>query len=516
MEVLYCYYKCMPTLCKLKNVYYKFNSRIVLSGISWSLEQGKVCAVVGGNGSGKTVLAEIIAGRREPSSGEVTRPRDGVGYFSFEEQEKVLSQERRKDSTWFGDGRIDYGTTGAGLMGLEGNKSNHRVESPEVEDYLRILRLEEVIQRGCRQYSTGEFRKVLICRELIRRPRLLILDEPYDGLDRESRLHLEEIFSHVKAEGMTLLLFLSRNDEVPEYAHKVRYLCGGSLHDAPESRNYSVNPVGTYAGNSAGTFRGTPTGSSVGHLHVKNQSDHQGSDSLSATPLISMEDVEVSYEGKYVLKHLDWQVWEGETWMISGPNGAGKSTLLSLITGDNPKAYGQNISLFGKKRGSGESVWDIKRRIGFVSGDFQYRYYIRSSVIEVVLSGFFDSIGLYQKVSEYETHAAEELLKDINLLSKKKEPFQNLSFGEKRMVLIARAMIKSPALLIADEPCQGLDDRNRDEVLSTLEMIASSGRTTLLYVTHDPREFLRCPYHHLELVPADAGGYTHRTAISRG
>jgi molybdate transport system ATP-binding protein len=486
----------MPKLCTLKNISYTFDGNCVFSDISWTMEEGKVYSVVGGNGTGKTVLAEIIAGRRGPSSGEVVYHADGVGYFSFEEQEKVLARERRMDTTWFGDGKTDYGTSGVGLMGLTDNEGNLRIKSPEVEEYLRILKLEEVIDRGCRQYSTGEFRKVLICREIINHPELLIVDEPYDGLDRESRLHLEEIFSHVKEKGMTLLLFLSREEEVPEYTDEVQYLYGGGLHSGPEPRNDSRT--------------------SAVHLHVKTPSDHHLSDSFCEAPLISMKNVEVFYEGKPVLKNIDWQAWEGDTWMITGPNGAGKSTLLSLITGDNPKAYGQDIFLFGNKRGSGESVWDIKKKIGFVSGDFQYRYYIRSSVMEVVLSGFFDSIGLYQKVSEYETHAARERLKDINLLSKKDEPFAHLSFGEKRMVLIARAMIKAPKVLIADEPCQGLDDKNRDDVLSTLERIAVLENTLLLYVTHNPKEFLRCPYHHLELVPDDAGGYTCRVAESPG
>lgn len=223
-----------------------------------------------------------------------------------------------------------------------------------------------------------------------------------------------------------------------------------------------------------------------------------------------MKNVEVTYNGKPILRNITWEAGPRDTWMITGPNGSGKSTLLSLINGDNPKAYGQEIYLFGRKRGSGESVWDIKKKIGFVSGDFQFNYFIRSSVAEVVLSGFFDSIGLYKKVSEYEYHAAERWLESIDLLSKKDEPFQRLSFGQKRMVLIARAMIKNPKLFIADEPCQGLDDLHLREVLQTLDMVASAGETLLLYVTHNPGEFLHSPYYHLELIPCENGGFTNR------
>ena len=196
--------------------------------------------------------------------------------------------------------------------------------------------------------------------------------------------------------------------------------------------------------------------------------------------------------------------------MISGPNGSGKSTLLNLVSGDNPKAYGQEIYLFGQKRGSGESIWDIKKRIGFVSGDFQFRYFVRSTVEEVVLSGLFDSIGLYRKPTDVQLHAVSNWLESIGLREKQGGAFQDLSFGQQRMVLVARAMIKQPAVLIADEPCQGLDDVNREDVLLALEAAAAVEETLLLYVTHEESGQLRVPCRRMELVPHEAGGYTCR------
>ncbi|TFH06448.1 MAG: ATP-binding cassette domain-containing protein [Spirochaetales bacterium] len=214
-----------------------------------------------------------------------------------------------------------------------------------------------------------------------------------------------------------------------------------------------------------------------------------------------MNEVGVSYGPTAIVSGICWTVCSSDRWMIRGPNGSGKSTLLSLITGDNPKAYGQQIMLFGRPRGSGESVWDIKRRIGFVSGDLQFSYPLGSTVRDVVLSGFFDSIGLYDQATGYQRDIAEHWLDRIGLARTPLARLRDLSFGQRRMALIARAIVKEPDLLIADEPCQGLDDEHSRMVLDLLEEIGFSHPTCLLYVTHSAEERLDCITHVLELIP---------------
>ena len=457
----------------------------ILESISWDIERGKIYAVAGGNGSGKTTLAEIIAGRKAPTGGHV-QCRAAAGYLSFEEQEHVLARERKLDETWLGDGRVDYGSTASEIIGLAG-------EPPvgEAAELLQLLRVGHLLGSGCRQFSTGEFRKVLLCRELIKRPDLLLLDEPYDGLDTDSRKHIREVILRVREQGGAVVLFLHRLDEIPPYADEKRYLYGGTLHtEPPPPEEHRRLPIADGAGAAGAAGRAEDAGGTV--------------------PVILMRDVEVAYEGKAVLTDINWRARDGETWMITGPNGSGKSTLLSLVSGDNPKAYGQELYLFGRKRGSGESIWDIKKEIGFVSGDFQFRYFVRSTVEEVLLSGLFDSIGLYRKPTDVQLHAVSTWLESIGLREKKGEPFQGLSFGQQRMVLVARAMIKQPRVLIADEPCQGLDDVNREDVLRALEAAAAVEETLLLYVTHEEKEHLRVPCFRMELVPHEAGGYTGR------
>jgi molybdate transport system ATP-binding protein len=486
----------MRLYCSLNNVTYTFEYNRVLSSVNLKLQKGRMYAVVGGNGSGKTTLAEIIAGRKRPVDGEVVYFSDaaagGVGYLSFEEQEHVLARERKLDETWLGNGAVDYGTTGAELIGLGGNSPRG-----EAGELVRLLRIGHLLNSGCRQFSTGEFRKVLLCRELIKRPSLLLLDEPYDGLDAESREHIGDVFFRVREQGGTVVFFFHRKNEVPPYADKVLCLYNGKLHTVPPpaGKHHRLPPA-------AG-----PRPSS-GASAVPGPAEAGAPD--AAPPVILMRGAGVSYDGKPVLQDINWLAERGDAWMITGPNGSGKSTLLSLVSGDNPKAYGQEIYLFGRKRGSGESVWDIKKKIGFVSGDFQFRYFVRSTVEEVVLSGLFDSIGLYRKATDVQVHAVTDWLESIGLGRKQHEPFQGLSFGQQRMVLVARAMIKQPAMLIADEPCQGLDDVNREDVLLALEAAAAVEETVLLYVTHEKKEHLRVPCSRMELVPHKAGGYTGR------
>jgi molybdate transport system ATP-binding protein len=195
-----------------------------------------------------------------------------------------------------------------------------------------------------------------------------------------------------------------------------------------------------------------------------------------------------------------------ENWMISGANGSGKTTLLNLITGDNTQAYRNGIVLFGQQKGSGESIWDIKRRIGHISTAFQRNYRVGGRVINVVLSGFYDSIGLYATPTRKQQQQAQRWLQLIKLEHKAGAPFQRLSFGEQRLVLLARAMIKTPELLILDEPCQGLDEDNRRAILQAIDQIGTRRLSQILYVTHHPEDELSCINRHLKLMPCQTGG----------
>ena len=218
--------------------------------------------------------------------------------------------------------------------------------------------------------------------------------------------------------------------------------------------------------------------------------------------LIEMNDVNVSWGDHAVLRHVNWSLRRGEHWLIQGPNGSGKTTLLELITGDNGQVFSNDVRLFGKRRGSGETIWDIKHRLGIVSYRLHVEYrMVGSSLLDVIVSGFHDSIGLYKTPSDIEIDAAKKWLSLGGFAGRENETFHTLSYGEQRAILILRAAVKCPSILILDEPCHGLDEDFHQKILDLLEIIAESGTTTLLHVTHEMSEVLKCEHHLLELLP---------------
>ncbi len=214
--------------------------------------------------------------------------------------------------------------------------------------------------------------------------------------------------------------------------------------------------------------------------------------------LIEMKGASVKYGEKSIIKNLNWTVLHNENWAIVGPNGAGKSTLLKLIVGDNQQVYSNKVKIFGKKRGSGESIWEVKNKIGYISSEFQFNYRKRINAVEVVLSGFFDSIGLYRTASASQINMAQEWLNTFGITHLENRRIDSLSDGEKRLVLIARVLVKSPLLLILDEPCQGLDPVNRKMILDLVDSVGHSGMSNLLFVSHHADEIPSCMTHMLE------------------
>ena len=212
-----------------------------------------------------------------------------------------------------------------------------------------------------------------------------------------------------------------------------------------------------------------------------------------------MEKVQIKYGTKTILSDFSWEVKSGERWAIKGPNGAGKSTLISLITADNPQAYSQNITLFDRKRGTGESIWDIKRKIGYLSPELHLYFKEGGSCFSVVASGLFDTLGLFKRLSDEQTAQVNQWMQVMGITHLAERSFLQISGGEQRMVLITRALVKNPALLILDEPCQGLDRVQTEYLKSVLDYLAENSEMTLLYVSHYDRDIPSCVNQVLEL-----------------
>ena len=200
--------------------------------------------------------------------------------------------------------------------------------------------------------------------------------------------------------------------------------------------------------------------------------------------VMGKNELEFNYNGNIVFEDLDWCINPGEHWQLTGPNGSGKTCLLTLITGDHPQCYNNDILVFGYQRGQGESIWDIKQHIGYVSTELQWEYRVSINLLNVIISGFYDSIGLYNKSTDVQQKIAGQWLQLLGMEDRAGRPFNQLSYGDQRLLLIARAMVKHPHMLILDEPCLGLDDMNRRLVLALVEKIVDGSETTVLYVNH--------------------------------
>jgi molybdate transport system ATP-binding protein len=368
-------------------------------------------------------------------------------------------------------------------------------------DLARQLDFSQLLERGIRFLSTGEMRKVVICRALLQKPELLVLDEPFDGLDLQSCAMLRSLITSLARNGIRVVLLLNRFSEILPLVTHVAYIRDCALFASGPREELLASEALLRFHSFHSTLPAQLPDADTGLAATAPS---------STEPLIEMQDVVVRYDDKYVLNKFNWTVHAGQHWKIAGPNGSGKSTLMSLISGDNPQAYANNIRLFGRQRGTGESVWDIKKQLGLVSTSFQQSYRVGITAELAVISGFFDSIGVYHRHTRKQRDIALQWLKILHMQDKRKAPLRSLSYGEQRLILLARAMVKQPRLLILDEPCQGLDEVNREMVLKLVDYLGTRGHTQLLYVTHHAEDRIPCINCCMEMVAAEGGGYTAR------
>lgn len=237
----------------------------------------------------------------------------------------------------------------------------------------------------------------------------------------------------------------------------------------------------------------------VGTLPKSNQSLK-----LINNPLVNFNKVSVNYRQRSILNNISWEIKPGEFWQLIGPNGSGKSTILSMIYGDNPKAYGQDITLFGVKKGSGESIWDVKKKIGYFSSEMLRGFKRHDAIGNMIVSGFFDTIGLYKTPTNTQIKITQRWLRVLRMFDIRKQSFLSLSRGHQRLVLIARAMVKKPQLLVLDEPTNGLDDNDAKLFCELINKIALETNTAILYVSHRNEEVLK-PDFIYKLIPDKNG-----------
>jgi molybdate transport system ATP-binding protein len=476
----------------------RIRDKLILPDTNWQIDPGQHWAILGPNGAGKTTLVKALTGDVPVVRGAISYAKTLTGgYVSFEQHQHLIAREERRDASRYFSGNLaDISTVYENLLDSDNVPGRSAID---VERIAAGLQIEHLLERDIRVVSTGEMRKVQIARVLIQAPDILILDEPFDGLDRSSRDKLAPIIDGLMDDTRTVILVTHRQREiVPNISHVLAVSDGKILFQGRREDVLTPSQMEhLYPSSKTGSFA-LPAGKG-GPAKV----DRTGLDVL-----VSMEDVRVAYGDTTILDGLNWTMKSGENWVIIGPNGCGKTTLLNLITGDNPQAYANKIYLFGRRRGSGESIWEIKRQTGFVSSELQIRYRKPISAFEVVLSGFFDSVGLYRDFTAGQKEIAEQWLEVLGIADKSDRVFNQLSHGEQRMVLLARSMVKMPPILILDEPCQGLDRINRSRILDAIDVIGGHSQTNILYVTHYPDEIPACMTCMLRFEKLPAGNYT--------
>ena len=412
----------------------------------------KVKAVIGRNGSGKTQYIDQL---------RKTLASDRVRYIAFSD-----SYGPNVDSQYYLQLRwtqhdIDHETPTVGellqrayLLAGDDTEERQRMK----EQLYRMFHMDGLLDKYIITLSSGELRKFQLTKTLFANPRLLIIDNPFIGLDAETRDQLKELLLVLaKERDMEIVLVIAKTDDVPDFV----------------TETIEMSPQDTIP------------------EHVLTNEQYEAILSLpyhdndyDCQRVVDMKHVSIRYGERTILKDLDWTVMNGERWALLGQNGSGKSTLLSLICADNPQSYACDITLFDRPRGSGESIWDIKKHIGYVSPEMHRSYKRNLPCIRIVASGMMDSIGLYAVPNEQDYATCRWWMNIFGIGHLAERPFMQLSSGEQRLVLLARAFVKDPQLLILDEPLHGLDLWNRRVVKDVIEAFCQRRNKTLIMVTH--------------------------------
>lgn len=441
---------------------------------SFELRRGEQMAIVGANGAGKSLLVDMLTGKYPLKEGTLK--------YDFYPSPSTSAYENIKYIAF----RDTYGAADGSYYYQQRWNVHDQDEVPTVrkqlgagfdEDLRRRLfehfGLEAMVDKKIILLSSGELRKFQLVKALLTRPRVLIIDNPFIGLDVEARAQLLHLMQELTQwDDLQLVLVLSRLGDVPSFITHVVPVVERRVGEKLTREAYLLTEM-------AREHR-LP----LDELQQRIVALPDATVHFDGDEVVKLNGVSIRYGDRTILNHLDWTVKRGEMWALSGANGSGKSTLLSLVCADNPQSYACDIRLFGRKRGSGESIWEIKKHIGYVSPEMHRAYLKNLPTLEIVASGLHDTIGLYRRPPTEQMDTCREWMDIFGIASLCDRPFLQLSSGEQRLALLARAFVKDPELLILDEPLHGLDTRNRWRVRQIIEAFCQRRDKTLIMVTH--------------------------------
>ena len=471
-----------PAILQLRQATFRLGDKQVFPETSWSLRRGEHWAVTGPTAAGKTVFAQALrrelplvtgaieygfppAPRREPENQiECLVPGNGTfdpiagapsRWFSLDQEESLLTRE------WLAWRAVENINPFEVVRRRRADRLHWEHRAQEI---IRWLAIESLLHKPLLALSNGEHRKVALARALMRAPAILILDDPFAGLDAVYREHLRTILATlIRRQATTLIISGAQPADWPHglthVLHIERFRVIRQSTISQWRRETSASPPSAPA---------KPT--------VKSR--------LSLGPeLVHFENVDIFWENQLLLTEVNWTVRAGESWAIMGPNGSGKTTLLSLVVGDNPQVFAKQVRVFGRPRGSGESIWDIRQQIGWMAPELQRSCDPNLTGLETVLTGCLDAASADEERFARQRTQARLWLRKLGVAALGNRLFGQMSTGEQRLVLLARALVNKPRVLVLDEPCQGLDPVNRARLIAAVDRQIRQGVTVLL-VTH--------------------------------
>ncbi len=472
------------SLLVIKQLCVNINGKEILHNISLDINKGEHWVIYGEAGSGKTLLAHCVAGNHA-FQGNIDFPDQDAGemknYVFVVDQQHRFRDLRNQTNFYYqqrynafdADATI---TVAEDISSFEESGYHHLSKA----DLLEAFHLSPLIDEPLIQLSNGENKRLQILKAVLGSHKMLILDEPFTGLDPDGRRLLDDILLLLSASGQQLMLLTSRN-HVPVCFNKFGYLHEGRLIVLKGPEDFRIKSASA----NERTLREFPNAISFSYP------DFQFA--------VRMNNVSIRYGEKDILEGINWEVKKKSCWALTGSNGAGKSTLLSLITADNPQAYANEIYLFDRKRGTGESIWEIKQKIGYLSPELQLYFDPYATVFMAVASGLFDTIGLFRQLTSLQEKLVMEWLQFIDCAEYSNRLLTSLPAGLQRLILLARAMIKTPPLLILDEPCQGLDGAQTAFTLQTIDRYCARFEANLIFVSHYMQDFPDCITQSLKL-----------------
>lgn len=481
----------MQQLFTIQKATVKSVNNVLFKDLNLTVSKGDHWALVGESGSGKSALLHTIAGNVSISAGT-------IDYFFFDEylrshpdklghvtHHKLIAMVEARHhfrnlsntTEFYYQQRYNSSDSEDALTVLEYLQNikplNESRNYWQLDNAINVLKLEPLTDKQLIKLSNGETKRLRIAAALLKNPVLLLLDNPLTGLDVQTRTEFDAIISEIAASGIAVIMATSPN-EIPDAITHIAVLKDGSISWQGDKANFDAGLVAD------------KTDDTIDKALLSSLLNSRSKQSFAQ--IVGMKNVTIKYGNKLVLNKVNWQVLPGDKWALLGHNGAGKSTLLSLINGDNPQAYANDIVLFDRKRGSGESIWDIKGKIGFVSPELHQYFPTDNSCLQVIESGYYDTLGLFRPSNKAYADTALQWMKALEIDKYARVLLKNIPSSAQRLCLLARALIKNPPLLIFDEPCQDMDTHQQQHFKKLVDAICSLSNVTLIYVTHYQHE----------------------------